>query len=48
MLDAPIFSTACLETLNDEREESWDEGVERFLDKEYADWKELSGTHGPW
>ena len=45
MLDAPIFSTACLETLNDEREESWDEGVERFLDKEYADWKELSGTH---
>ena len=37
--------TACLETLNGERERSWDGEVTCLLDANYADWKNPLGTY---
>ena len=45
MLGLHKVRTACLETLNDERERSWDDEVTCCLDRDYADWENPQGTH---
>ncbi|PFX25281.1 hypothetical protein AWC38_SpisGene10128 [Stylophora pistillata] len=45
MLGRCVVRTACLESLNGNREGNWDEEVITLLDSNYEDWRDPKGTH---